>query len=67
MKGIFTPNTFAKCNKFQITNDNVDYLIDGKKEKEIIDLYYCAVARKSERLCGVEGKGYESKYENKYK
>jgi hypothetical protein len=48
-------------------NDNVDYLIDGKKEKEIIDLYYCAVARKSERLCGVEGKGYESKYENKYK
>ena len=59
-RDIFTPSRFAKCKKFLMIDNNVDHLIDGKKE-ETENMYYCSTARSSSRLCGEEGAGYEPK------
>jgi hypothetical protein len=59
---IFTPSTYAKCKKFPIIDNNVDYLIDGKKTKKTENIYHCSTARSSTTMCGEEGKYYEFKH-----
>jgi hypothetical protein len=58
---IFTPSRFGKCKKYLTIDDNVDYLINGKKKEKTENMHYCSTARKFDHLCGEEGTGYESK------
>ena len=60
-KDIFTPSRFGKCKKFLMIDDNVDNLINGKKQQKTENMHYCSTARKVDILCGEEGTGYEAK------
>jgi len=60
-RDLFSPSRFAKCKKFLIVDNNVDFLIDGKKIELPETMYYCSTARKFDHLCGEEGTSYESK------
>jgi hypothetical protein len=59
-KDFFTETKYGHCSKFpnQPTND---YLVDGIKDLSPIAYFYCSTARSSDRMCGPEGKYFESK------
>jgi len=60
----FIPNRFGKCRQFPIEsriNNNADFLVTGRKKKEIADYHFCSVAREMHHLCGKEGRLYEQK------
>jgi len=54
---------FGKCSLFtQKENLNFYTLVNGISENTDIEYYYCATARKSEEMCGKEGKMHKRKY-----
>ena len=60
-RNVFSPSRFAKCKKFLTIDNNVNHLIDGKKQEKSENMHYCSTARKFDILCGEEGTGYEPK------
>lgn len=60
-KNYLDPNKFGKCSLYPIKIDNSDFLVDGLKVASVIDYHYCSTARKSEGICGKEGKLYIKK------
>lgn len=58
---------FGKCSLFPLKNDNYNklFLVNGIKEKEIIDYQFCLVARKHDEMCGIKGTMHKRKYNKK--
>jgi hypothetical protein len=58
---------FAKCSLFPLKNENTNkwFLVNGIKEKEIVDYQFCVVARKSDEMCGNKGTMHKRKYNKK--
>jgi hypothetical protein len=55
----FSGATFSKCKLFPLKVDNgVEYLVSGKPHS---GYYYCSTARKSDQMCGPDGKYYDKK------
>lgn len=60
-KDFLTFSKFGKCEMFP-TEGNVEYyLVNGKKDNNDIEYYYCSTSRKFDYMCGKEGKFYEKK------
>jgi len=59
-KDFFTESKYGHCSRFPIQSTDY-YLVDGYKDESPTSYYYCSVARSSDRMCGLEGKYYESK------
>ena len=59
-KDFFTETKYGHCSRFPIQSTDY-YLVDGYKDESPTGYYYCSVARSSDRMCGLEGKYYESK------
>jgi hypothetical protein len=60
-KNDFLPQTkFGHCSHFPFQQSDY-YLVDGVKDTSPSGYYYCTTARSSERMCGGEGKYFESK------
>jgi hypothetical protein len=51
---------FGHCSHFPYQHSD-DYLVDGVEDTSPTSYYYCGTARSSERMCGAEGKYFESK------
>ena len=60
-KDFSTDTKFGHCSHFPIQETNNYYLVDGFKDTSPTSYHYCATARSSERMCGQEGKYFESK------
>ena len=60
-KDFSTDTKFGHCSHFPIQETNNYFLVDGFKDTSPTSYYYCATARSSERMCGQEGKYFESK------
>jgi hypothetical protein len=60
-RDVFTPSRFGKCKKFLTIDDNVNHLINGKKQEKQENMHYCSTARKIDILCGEDGTGYEAR------
>ncbi len=59
-KDFFSETKYGHCSHFP--NQPIDnYLVDGFKDTSPTSYHYCSVARSSERMCGPEGKYFESK------
>jgi hypothetical protein len=60
-KDFYTETKFGHCSHFP--NQPIDNysLVDGFKDTSPTSYHYCATARSSERMCGPEGKYFESK------
>jgi hypothetical protein len=59
-KDFFSETKYGHCSRFP--NQPIDnYLVDGYKDTSPTSYHYCSVARSSERMCGPEGKYFESK------
>ena len=60
-KDFYSETKFGHCSHFP--NQPIDnyYLVDGFKDTSPTSYHYCATARSSERMCGPEGKYFESK------
>jgi hypothetical protein len=57
-----TNNEFGKCALYNKINKNDEnYLVTGKKKKDIIEYSYCSICRNSENMCGKEGKDFISR------
>jgi hypothetical protein len=52
---------FGHCSHFPIQEQDNYFLVDGFKHTSPTSYHYCATARSSERMCGPEGKYFESK------
>ena len=52
---------FGHCSHFPIQEKDNYFLVDGFKDTSPTSYHYCATARSSERMCGPEGKYFESK------
>ena len=66
-KDFFTTNKFGKCALFpkeEYKPTNNYYLVDGMKVVNNVDYYFCATARKSDHMCGMEGKLYQKREQN---
>lgn len=51
--------TYSKCTLFPEKDTNqVEYLVTGKPHSQY---FYCSTARKSDQMCGPEGKYYAKK------
>jgi hypothetical protein len=59
-KDFFTETKFGHCSHFPFQQTD-NYLVDGFKDESPISYYFCSTARSSDRMCGPEGKYYESK------
>jgi len=60
-KDFYSETKFGHCSHFpNQPNDNY-FLVDGFKDTSPTSYHYCATARSSERMCGEEGKYFESK------
>ena len=59
-KDFFTETKYGHCSHFPFEPTS-NYLVDGYKDESPTSYYYCSVARSSDRMCGLEGKYYESK------
>jgi len=59
-KDFFTETKYGHCGKFP-NQPTDDYLVDGIKDLSPIAYFYCSTARSSDRMCGPEGKYFESK------
>jgi hypothetical protein len=60
-KDFHTETRFGHCSKFPNEPINNYYLVDGFKDTSPTSYHYCSVARSSDRMCGPEGKYFESK------
>ena len=60
-KDFSTETKFGHCSHFPIQEKDNYYLVDGFKDTSPTSYHYCATARSSERMCGQEGKYFESK------
>lgn len=60
-KDFHTETRFGHCSNFPNEPINNYYLVDGFKDTSPTSYNYCSVARSSERMCGPEGKYFESK------
>lgn len=60
-KDFITDTKFGHCSRFPTEPINNYYLVDGYKDTSPTSYHYCATARSSERMCGPEGKYFESK------
>ena len=60
-KDFYAETKFGHCSNFP--NQPIDNysLVDGFKDTSPTSYHYCATARSSERMCGPEGKYFESK------
>ena len=56
----FTETKFGHCSRFPFQQTD-NYLVDGYKDESPINYHYCSTARSSDRMCGPEGKYYESR------
>lgn len=60
-KDFFTNSKFGKCTKFP-EQFEIDYtLVNGISVNKKQEYYYCATARKSDSMCGKEGKFYHKR------
>jgi hypothetical protein len=59
-KDFFTETKFGHCSNFPFQQTD-NYLVDGFKDESPINYYFCSTARSSDRMCGPEGKYYESR------
>jgi hypothetical protein len=59
-KDFFSHTKFGHCSNFPYQQTD-DYLVDGIKDMSPSSYNYCSVARSSDRMCGPEGKYFESK------
>ena len=59
-KDFFTETKFGHCSHFPFEQTD-NYLVDGFKDESPTSYYFCSTARSSDRMCGPEGKYYESK------
>jgi len=59
-KNFFTETKYGHCSLFPNQPIDNNYLVDGYKDESPISYYYCSVARSTDRMCGPEGKYYES-------
>ena len=59
-KDFYSETKFGHCSHFP--NQPIDnyFLVDGFKDTSPTSYHYCATARSSERMCGPEGKYFES-------
>lgn len=60
-KGVFTSSEYGKCLLFPKEKENDYFLVNGNKNNDEVEYYYCSTARNSQRICGEEGKFYEKK------
>ena len=60
-KDFSTETKFGHCSHFPIQEKDNYYLVDGFKDTSPTSYHYCATARSSDRMCGEEGKYFESK------
>ena len=60
-KDFNTDTKFGHCSHFPTEPINNYYLVDGYKDTSPTSYHYCATARSSDRMCGPEGKYYETK------
>ncbi len=60
-KDLYTDTKFGHCSHFPVQETNNYFLVDGFKDTSPTSYHYCATARSSERMCGQEGKYFESK------
>ena len=60
-KDFHTDTKFGHCSNFPIQEKDNYFLVDGFKDTSPTSYHYCATARSSERMCGPEGKYFESK------
>lgn len=60
-KDFSTDTKFGHCSHFPIEETNNYFLVDGFKDTSPTSYHYCATARSYERMCGPEGKYFESK------
>ncbi len=58
-RDIFTPSMFGKCKKFLTIDDNVNHLINGKKQEKTENMHYCSTASQFEKMCGENGKMFQ--------
>ena len=59
-KEFFTSSEFGKCALFPKEKDIDYFLVNGKNHNNNnIEYHYCATSRKSDSMCGEEGKYYE--------
>ena len=63
-KNFFTSSEYGKCSLFTTENEDMNYLVTGKKYNNIEEYHYCSTARKFNHICGKEGKFYEKKQDN---
>ena len=59
-KDFFTETKYGVCSKFPIEQTD-NYLVDGVKALSPIEYSYCSTARTYEKMCGKDGKYFESK------
>lgn len=57
-KDFFTSSEFGKCVLFPYGAHDDYFLVNRKMDKNI-EYYYCSTSRKSENMCGKEGKFFE--------
>lgn len=60
-KDFHSETRFGHCSHFPNEPINNYYLVDGFKDTSPTSYNYCSVARSSDRMCGPEGKYFESK------
>jgi hypothetical protein len=58
-KDYFFETRFSHCTHFPNEPINNYYLVEGIKDSTIY--HYCSTARSSDKMCGPEGKYFESK------
>ena len=56
-----TQSKFGKCKKFPNMDEPDYFLVDRKNEHKGVTYSYCATARKSNNMCGDQGKLFEPK------
>jgi hypothetical protein len=59
-KDFLSQTKFGLCSNFPYQQTDY-YLVDGFKDTSPTSYYYCSTARSSDRMCGPEGKYFESK------
>jgi hypothetical protein len=59
-KSFFSNSEYGQCRMFIKVNDNDSFLVNGINNNKI-ENYYCSTARRSDNMCGPDGKFYEKK------
>ena len=61
----YNKDIFGKCSLFPIKEEAINHLINGIQKEEEKEYYYCSTSRRSDNMCGIEGKMYKKKYVKK--